>query len=529
MIRSLKKQLAVNTLVNYAHLLIHIICSMYLTRLIYLNMDKESYGFWQLLWVIFGYSLLLDFGFGITVQKYSAEYTVTKDAKSLSETLSIVLCSYLLMSLIIALACIGTTPYINTLFVFETSVSQDKMEQFKTAFLIFGIGTAIIFPSGVFAEILHGLGRLDIKNYIRIGERLLYTAGVVAVFKLEWSLIELTILSILVNILLNLFMALMVFRKVPDLKINIFKFRLSKIKSIGSFSLFAYLVILSNLVIFKTDHFVLGLSLGMTAIAIYHIGSRLANLLTNFATRFQENLAPVAAVLYHKGDMNKLRRLLLNSNRTSVFITTGFFIVFIMLLKPILYFWLKVTDQDTGAYEIAIIMLFSVFVQAAIRSASDKFLFMAGKHKAMAYISMAEAGLNLTLSVIFIQIWGVTGVAWGTLIPNLFISIFIFYPMMCSFGQFKKATFFRKVFWPTLLSALPCLFVLSIITHYIFPAELLHLWEGWPGFFRLAGCTILTALLYVTSGFYLLFKTHQRQEILDSIVKVFRKKENTHG
>ena len=71
----------------------------------------------------------------------------------------------------------------------------------------------------------------------------------------------------------------------------------------------------------------------MGAIAICHIGSRLANLLTNFTTRFQENLAPVAAAMYHKGEMNKLRRLLLNSNLTSVFITTGFFIVFIMLFE----------------------------------------------------------------------------------------------------------------------------------------------------------------------------------------------------
>jgi O-antigen/teichoic acid export membrane protein len=92
---SIKKQLAVNTLTNYIYLIVHLSCSLYLTRILYLNMDQQSYGFWQLLWVVFGFSLLLDFGFGVTIQKYTAAYLSNKDAGHLGEVFRNVVDEYL--------------------------------------------------------------------------------------------------------------------------------------------------------------------------------------------------------------------------------------------------------------------------------------------------------------------------------------------------------------------------------------------------------------------------------------------------
>ncbi|MCH2208942.1 MAG: hypothetical protein MK132_24190, partial [Lentisphaerales bacterium] len=67
--------------------------------------------------------------------------------------------------------------------------------------------------------------------------------------------------------------------------------------------------------------------------------------------------------------------------------------------------------------------------------------------------------------------------------------------------------------------------VLYTVTQYIIPEELLHLWEGWDGFYRLAGSTAVTFLIYTFCGFYLLFNTNERQEILASISRQFSNKE----
>jgi hypothetical protein len=45
-------------------------------RLLYQGLDAEHFGFWSLLWAIFGYGILLDFGFGYAAQKKVAELSV---------------------------------------------------------------------------------------------------------------------------------------------------------------------------------------------------------------------------------------------------------------------------------------------------------------------------------------------------------------------------------------------------------------------------------------------------------------------
>lgn len=63
------KQLIKLTASNYLATVIKFIVMIYLTREMFLQLPKESYGFWALLWSIFGYSVLLDLGFGVALQK----------------------------------------------------------------------------------------------------------------------------------------------------------------------------------------------------------------------------------------------------------------------------------------------------------------------------------------------------------------------------------------------------------------------------------------------------------------------------
>ncbi|MCK4955996.1 MAG: hypothetical protein KAS49_00060, partial [Candidatus Cloacimonetes bacterium] len=60
----LRKTMIVNTTSNYGKLILSIIVIVFLTRILFMGLSREEYGIWALLWSIFGYSLLLDFGFG---------------------------------------------------------------------------------------------------------------------------------------------------------------------------------------------------------------------------------------------------------------------------------------------------------------------------------------------------------------------------------------------------------------------------------------------------------------------------------
>ena len=70
--QGLRKRIIVNTASNYGKMLIGIFVTIFLTRILFLGLSREEYGFWALLWSIFGCSLLVDFGFGTAVQKHTS-------------------------------------------------------------------------------------------------------------------------------------------------------------------------------------------------------------------------------------------------------------------------------------------------------------------------------------------------------------------------------------------------------------------------------------------------------------------------
>jgi hypothetical protein len=74
-----------NALSNYLRTFVGIVVGLVTFRLLYQSMPKESFGFWSLLWSVFGYGILLDFGFGFAAQKRVAELSVSKDWTQLSQ------------------------------------------------------------------------------------------------------------------------------------------------------------------------------------------------------------------------------------------------------------------------------------------------------------------------------------------------------------------------------------------------------------------------------------------------------------
>ena len=521
--RGIGKQVALNTVFNYLKLFVQIITSLFLTRIIYFNLGSENYGFWQLLWMVFGYALLLDFGFGISMQKYAAEYTVSKDVHKLNAQLSSVIVTYILIALVIIVLTLCTTPFIDDIFILNKGGESFDLSYYKLVFAVFGIGAGIAFPFGVFAEIVHGLGRNDLRSVCSIGVTLVNYLGIYLVFEYGWSLLTLTVFSLSLNIFVSFIYLFITYKAIPGLCISFRLFSFEQIRSVASFSIFAYMTMFSKRVIFKTDQILLGIMLGMPSVAIYHISSRLSMLMSNLSTRFQENLAPVAAALYKTGDMEKLRWILLKSNRLAVFITTGVFITFFMLHKPILYFWLEITDSDKGAYSIAMIMLVSIFILTLFRSASDRFMFMANQHKYLAGVSVVEAALNIICSITFIRIWGIVGVAWGTFVPNTFVSLFIFFPLMCKFSGFSKRYFIVKVYLPVFLVALPSCAVMWWMTHQIFPITDLTQWAGKLGFLKLSMCSGIGGFVYILLGWKFILRSDEKTKIVSKVITTFGK------
>ncbi|MCF7913232.1 MAG: oligosaccharide flippase family protein [Candidatus Cloacimonetes bacterium] len=516
---NLKKQIAVNTFANYVLTISRFITQIFLTRILFLNLGEVSYGFWALLWSIFGYSLLLDFGFGTSVQKYSAEVTVTGDYEKYNRQISTVITSYALMSSLIVIATLVMSQLLTKLFIFPEGTD---VIYYRRVFIFFGLGAALTFPSGAFTEILRGINKIYLRNLVKFITLILNFAGIIIIFKLGYGLLELAIFSIIINLSSNLIMAALCFKMLPKMRIVPKFFQLKMLKEVISFSIFAYLIMFSNIIIFKTDQIVLGLMLGITAITVYQIASRSANMLLQFTHQFQETLTPVAAALHKDGQHGRLRRILFNSNRIIAVTSTLLFIILTALIKPVLLVWLEIDPANPQYAEtynsiihIAYIMNISIYLLLLFRSGSSKVLLMTGSHKFLSYVAISESIMNVGFSILFIKLLGVVGVAIGTLIPNIILGIFVVFPRAAKYSQISIRETVSRIYLPTaIICLLPLIFVGYI--NYRIPLPQWH-------FITIVWVSSLMALLYLIPAWFIMITKDERHGFILNLRKLLHR------
>src|SRR5215510_12905064 len=149
-----------NTASNYFCMALRLIVGLVLFRLLYQELSQEEFGFWAVLWSVFGYGVLLDFGFGFTAQKRVAELSVHQDWDRLSRILSTIFFSYVgIAALIILAGLLGSRSFVALL-----NVTPGNQDRFREILLLFFCGLGLAFPLGLFPEILRGQQRICLAN-----------------------------------------------------------------------------------------------------------------------------------------------------------------------------------------------------------------------------------------------------------------------------------------------------------------------------------------------------------------------------
>ena len=507
MATSIIKRLFTNTFTNYLGTIGQLISAIFVTRILFLGLGESYYGFWALLWMVFGYSLLLDFGFGTSVQKYTAEAQISKDYTKFNQLINTVFSIYGIMSLLIIVATLISAYYLDSIFSLNPTTD---LRYLQIVYLIFGLGVALIFPLGIASELLKGIQRYDVTNYINLIYITLNFIGIYLIFEYKYSLMTLAFFTLFVRLFSYILSFIAAFKKVPGLRLSSKYIKIGLIREVTSFSLFAYLITFTTIIITKTDQILLGIMISVEVVTIYHIGSRIPNFMDNFATQFQKTLSPLAVSLYKAGEHEKLRWIILKSSKIATYISTILFITLFILHKQILFVW--VDTVDSKYYYITQLLLISAFIIVLFRSVTTTTLIMTGKHKTLALFSTIESTLNIVLSIIFIKIYGMIGVVYGTLLPNIIFSLFFLFPLLCRFCKMSLWFYLKKAYFPIIVVSIPSILTLTHFTNAISLTQ----WN----FFKLALYASISGGVYAILGFYILFDKDDRNKVFAFVKRV---------
>jgi O-antigen/teichoic acid export membrane protein len=437
-----KKHFWLNTASGAIRTVTRLILGLFLFRLLFSSLSTQAFGFWSLLWSLFGYGILLDFGFGFTAQKAVAEKSATGDWQDLSRLLSTLLWTFVGLSIILALFFF----LIRGFFLSAVGLPDTAGTEYYLSYLIFFGGLALTFPFGLFPEVLQGLQRLDLSNWLRTGAVVLNFIGIVVAIKLGASFPVIVFVSVATTLLPLVGAMFVVFRMLPEVSLSIRNFDFRAIRSQLGFSMAAYLITFSNVLMAKSDQAVLGFTLGVGVITYYQAGYKVSEMLNLFVVQLQEALSPAAANLNALGDNQGLRDLLLRTSRLTVLFVVPLYGLSAVYLEPLIKL---LTGLDEVAHDVIMvghILLLAVFSSQLTNSCTKRILMMCGYEKKLLYVSLVEAGANFVISVCLALTIGMVGVAIGSLVPTVLVGWLWVLPMALKYTDLKLFAYVQYLF-----------------------------------------------------------------------------------
>ena len=446
---------------SYLRIIVRMGFGLVTFRLLYqgLNSVPEQFGFWSLLWAVFGYGILLDFGFGYSAQKRVAELSVKQDWSQLSRVLSTIFFFYLGMAATaVTLGVIFSGPMID-LF----KVSAVHREEYRFIMIVFLGGIGIAFPFGIFPEVLNGQQRISTANNLNILGTIANFIAVACVVWFKLSFLTLVVLSLACTFFPYLLAAKIALAHMPGVKLRPNLFSFHTMFDTGKFSLFAYANTLSNVVRNKTDQPVISTVLGVAAITPYQAGSKVGEMFGMLTRQIADVLSPTAAHLHAKGEAVALREMMLNGMRFSILAATPLFVVTEFYMDGVIRLLTGVKHPTAPMWWAGELLVFWYYSLVLTHWVFKNMFMMAGQEKKMMLQGVSEAAINLALSIsltfwlrrVFGVEWGILGVALGSVVPTLVFGWGFIWGWAAHEAKLTRRKLFVRAIWPAWRGCLP--------------------------------------------------------------------------
>ena len=452
-----KRNIWRNTASNYVCLGLRLVLGLIMFRMFYRELTAEEFGFWALLWSFFGYGVLLDFGFGFTAQKRVAELSVHQEWDKLSQVLSTIFFAYVGIAAVITLAGL----FGSHLIVGWFNISPANQESFGEILVYFFCGLGLAFPLGLFPEMLRGQQRIALANVIFSLGLIANFILVVIAFRFQWGLKALLLIAIFCTFIPDLICGFFAMRRLSGVQIRLRHFSRKMVRETMSFSLFAYVTTVSNVLLAKTDQFVISSAIAVSAVAFYQAGAKVAEMFMSVSQQLPDTFSPAAAHLHAKGDRDVLRRLLIDGTRFTVMVATPIYLVCALYMEGLLR--LLTGEVVESTFWVGQVLLFWSYTTIVTQSVSKRIYMMCGHEKRLMFLGLGEAILNLALSVALVLAYrNILSVALGSLVSTFIFGWFLLWPWAAREAQLSGWTLARMVLGPTWLACLPVLFLIGL-------------------------------------------------------------------
>jgi O-antigen/teichoic acid export membrane protein len=410
------------------------------------HLGPAAYGLWALTTSVTWFFGVLDLGYGSALVKFIAQYRAWRDRRALNEIVS---------TIGLLFTGLGAVTLIVTAFVawhiewfFNLQPGQARTAQ--QILLLTGAYLSIQFAFSIFGAVVYAFQRYYRNNIVSIATSLTVAFVNVLILNAGHGLVTLVAATTVVRVIAFGFFARNAVVAFPGLQLSLSLVRWARLKEVTGFSVYMVVLDWSAKLNYSADALVIGAMLNTTAVALWTVGQRIAQMTQRLTNQLNDGLFPVVVDSDAAQRPDRLQLILIEGSKLSLALAAPLCLGLIVFAGVLIERW--VGSQFEASIIPAQLMLAVVIVRASTASA-NLILRGAGEHRLLAYTNATAAIVNVVLSVLLIRPLGLIGVALGTLIPVSASTLFVLYPAACRRVNLPVGRCLIRGIWPSLWPA----------------------------------------------------------------------------
>jgi O-antigen/teichoic acid export membrane protein len=434
---------------NWAAMLVGMLVQFFLSPFTVHHLGNLVYSVWILVVSTVAYFNLLDLGLRSAIVRFvSKGYT-----QGLHEDAQKVVCTALWLRIGIGAVIIVLGTALAIVFPRLFTIPSELRQAACISIVLIAASLAITLASGVPGAVLAAIHRFDLLSSVNILRAFVRTVGFVWLLRHGHGIVALAAWELFAAAFTGMGLTLLCWRTYPELRSFFGPPDMEVMRKIWGYSVYIFVGTIGGAIVYHTDNIVVGMFVTTSAVTFFAIAGNLVMYSREVLFAMSSTFVPLASGFEAEGKNEKLRHLLIQGTRASLLLFMPVCIALFFRGHTFISLWMGPEYAVISGTLLQILLLNQVLAMANITAGG--IAYGMEKHRLSAIWAIFEAIANLTLSILLVRRMGIYGVAWGTVIPGIFINLICWPCYVATFLDISPYEYMWKGWGYVALAAVP--------------------------------------------------------------------------
>ncbi|WP_167496427.1 lipopolysaccharide biosynthesis protein [Desulfopila sp. IMCC35006] len=412
------RQMLLTTLSSGGAKILSIIITLAIVPLTLTYLGVERYGLWMTISSAVAMLGFSDLGVGSGLMNAVADAYGKNDSKDIKAKIAVGILFLSVIATLILLIFFIINPYVAWAQLLNVK-SQIAVKEVAPTIAVIVVFFALSIPAGISLKIQMGLQMGFWANLWLAAGSIVGVAAVLCVIFLEGGLPYLAAASASPPVITGILAGIYFFSKQqPLLRPNFRSLKIKDAKDLGGTSGLFLVLQISGLIAFQSDNLIIAHYLGVGAVTVYAVAFKIFSLPTLMMSLFLNALWPAYAEANSRGDNKWIYNSFRKSIRYSVIIVLPLSLLLLVVGKWLIVKW--VGESIVPTWDL-LLGLFCWTVMTIFGGNFAVILNGLGIIRFQVITSVTMAAINIIVSIWLVQLIGVSGAVWGSVLSLVLI------------------------------------------------------------------------------------------------------------